>query len=62
MPKLMFVAETLQLAATVAVQVVPLEDVVEPFAPRIVSFHFGLPAPALVARVKRWGAKVLSSA
>ena len=37
-------------------------DVVEPFAPAVVSFHFGLPAPALVARVKRWGALVLSSA
>lgn len=32
------------------------------FAPPVVSFHFGLPAPALLARVKRWGAKVLSTA
>ena len=30
------------------------------FKPRVVSFHFGLPAPALVARVKSWGAKVLA--
>jgi nitronate monooxygenase len=30
--------------------------------PQVVSFHFGLPEPALVARVKSWGAKVLSSA
>ncbi len=30
--------------------------------PPIVSFHFGLPDPALLARVKAWGAKVLSSA
>jgi nitronate monooxygenase len=30
--------------------------------PRVVSFHFGLPAPELVARVKRFGAKVLASA
>ena len=28
----------------------------------MVSFHFGLPAPALVQRVKAWGARVLSSA
>jgi nitronate monooxygenase len=28
----------------------------------VVSFHFGLPAPALVQRVKAWGARVLSSA
>lgn len=37
-------------------------DVVEPFAPPVVSFHFGLPAPDLLARVKSWGSKVLSSA
>src|ERR1700737_783653 len=28
--------------------------------PPIVSFHFGLPSPALLARVKAWGAKVMS--
>ena len=32
------------------------------FQPAVVSFHFGLPAPELLARVKRWGAKVLASA
>ncbi len=32
------------------------------FAPPVVSFHFGLPSPELLARVKAWGAKVLSSA
>jgi len=32
------------------------------FKPPVVSFHFGLPSPALLARVKSWGAKVLSSA
>ena len=32
------------------------------FKPAVVSFHFGLPAEALVARVRGWGAKVLSSA
>jgi nitronate monooxygenase len=36
--------------------------VLEDFRPPVVSFHFGLPAPELLARVKRWGAKVLSSA
>jgi nitronate monooxygenase len=30
--------------------------------PKVVSFHFGLPAPALLERVRSWGAKVLSSA
>lgn len=37
-------------------------DVVEPFRPPVVSFHFGLPSPELLARVKGWGATVLSSA
>jgi nitronate monooxygenase len=37
-------------------------DRVEPFRPPIVSFHFGLPAPDLLARVKGWGSVVLSSA
>jgi nitronate monooxygenase len=37
-------------------------DAVEPFAPPVVSFHFGLPAPDLLARVKGWGSVVLSSA
>lgn len=37
-------------------------DVVEPFRPPVVSFHFGLPSAELLARVKGWGAKVLSSA
>jgi nitronate monooxygenase len=34
----------------------------EPFRPEVVSFHFGLPAPDLLARVKAWGATVLSTA
>lgn len=34
----------------------------EEFNPPVVSFHFGLPDAALLAQVKRWGAKVLSSA
>jgi nitronate monooxygenase len=32
------------------------------FRPAVVSFHFGLPAPELLARVRRWGARILSSA
>ena len=36
--------------------------VLEAFRPPVVSFHFGLPAPELVARVKSWGSKVLASA
>ena len=35
---------------------------VEEFRPAVVSFHFGLPADDLLARVKRTGAKVLCSA
>lgn len=37
-------------------------DVVEAYRPPVVSFHFGLPAPDLLARVKSWGSVVLSSA
>ncbi len=37
-------------------------EVLEECPPAIVSFHFGLPAPALLERVKSTGAKVLSSA
>jgi nitronate monooxygenase len=36
--------------------------ILEEFRPAVVSFHFGLPAPDLLARVKSWGAKVLCSA
>lgn len=35
---------------------------VEQFRPPVVSFHFGLPPPALLQRVRVTGAKVLSSA
>lgn len=34
----------------------------EEFRPAVVSFHFGLPAPHLLARVRATGAKVLASA
>jgi len=37
-------------------------DVLAEFEPPVVSFHFGLPSPDLLARVKAWGARVLSSA
>lgn len=37
-------------------------DVLEAFRPPVVSFHFGLPASDLLARVKSWGSVVLSSA
>jgi nitronate monooxygenase len=37
-------------------------DVLEVFKPAVVSFHFGVPSSDLLARVKAWGAKVLSSA
>ncbi|NCT99450.1 MAG: nitronate monooxygenase [Comamonadaceae bacterium] len=37
-------------------------DALEPLRPRVLSFHFGLPAPELLARVKAWGSVVLSSA
>ena len=36
--------------------------VVEDAKPEVVSFHFGLPAPALLARVKAPGCRVMSSA
>lgn len=37
-------------------------DVLEDFAPSVVSFHFGLPSADLLARARSWGAKILSSA
>jgi nitronate monooxygenase len=37
-------------------------DVLDEFRPAVVSFHFGLPSPELLARVRSWGSKVLSSA
>src|SRR3978361_2180406 len=45
---------------------VPFDDtfcaLVEELRPEVVSFHFGLPEPALLARVKAAGAVTLSSA
>ncbi|MBC7498933.1 MAG: nitronate monooxygenase [Herminiimonas sp.] len=37
-------------------------DIVAEFKPRVVSFHFGLPSPELMARVRAWGARIVSSA
>ena len=37
-------------------------DVVEEFVPEVVSFHFGLPEPDLLQRVRATGAKIVSSA
>jgi nitronate monooxygenase len=37
-------------------------EVLGAFRPPVVSFHFGLPSADLIARVRAWGAKVLSSA
>ena len=37
-------------------------DLLSEFEPPVVSFHFGLPSPELLARVRGWGAKILSSA
>ena len=37
-------------------------DVLEAFRPAVVSFHFGLPSAALLARVRSWGSRIFSSA
>jgi nitronate monooxygenase len=37
-------------------------EVLSHFKPPVVSFHFGLPTPDLLQRVRSWGAKILSSA
>jgi nitronate monooxygenase len=37
-------------------------DVLDEFRPAVVSFHFGLPSPELLARVRAMGSKVLGSA
>ncbi|HHU40593.1 MAG TPA: nitronate monooxygenase [Propionibacterium sp.] len=37
-------------------------DVLAEFAPPVVSFHFGLPGPALLDRVRSWDAVVMSTA
>jgi len=37
-------------------------DVLEPFRPPVMSFHFGLPADDLLARVRGWGTTILATA
>ncbi len=37
-------------------------DVLDEFRPAVVSFHFGLPSPELLARARASGARILSSA
>jgi nitronate monooxygenase len=37
-------------------------DALAEFKPAVVSFHFGLPAAELLARVRAWGARILASA
>jgi nitronate monooxygenase len=37
-------------------------EVLGEFKPAVVSFHFGLPSAELLARVRGWGAKIISSA
>lgn len=37
-------------------------DVLAVFKPPVVSFHFGLPAPELLDRLRGWGATILSTA
>lgn len=37
-------------------------DLIEKFAPPIISFHFGLPEPPLLDRLKSWGSIILASA
>lgn len=39
-----------------------IADVIEPFKPPVLSFHFGLPTPVLVERIKGWGGLVIASA
>lgn len=37
-------------------------ELLETFRPAVVSFHFGLPAPALLARLRAMGTRILSTA
>jgi nitronate monooxygenase len=37
-------------------------DLLEPFRPRVLSFHFGLPEASLLDRIKAWGGVVIASA
>ena len=37
-------------------------DIIAPYTPAVVSFHFGLPSREIVSQIKAWGGTVLSSA
>ena len=37
-------------------------DLLQAYRPPVVSFHFGLPSPALLDRVRSWGSRILCSA
>jgi nitronate monooxygenase len=50
------------LKATIFSFTPPTCTIVEQLKPQVVSFHFGLPEPPLLARVKKAGCKVISSA
>ena len=50
------------LKATIVPFTVTTCRVVEQIKPHVVSFHFGLPEPELVARVRKAGCKIISSA
>lgn len=39
-----------------------LAELLSDYAPSVVSFHFGLPSPDLLARVRGWGAKIIGCA
>lgn len=39
-----------------------IADIIEPYCPPVISFHFGLPEDDLLSRVKSWGSKILSTA
>ena len=39
-----------------------LADLIEPLCPPVLSFHFGLPAADLLARVRGWGSRVIGCA
>ncbi|MGO2292160.1 MAG: hypothetical protein ACTJH9_05510 [Pseudoalteromonas sp.] len=37
-------------------------DLIAPFKPPVVSFHFGLPEPSIVSRIKSYSGSVISTA
>ncbi len=39
-----------------------IADIIEPFKPPVLSFHFGLPEPTLIERIKTWGGLIMASA